>query len=74
MATGSYMTPIYSRSQIDDEKVCTASIMADKNMLECVQSSKYINGADSDDENEINNENPDPPSSLRKYAQLFRQR
>ncbi|GFX99124.1 hypothetical protein TNCV_2493051 [Trichonephila clavipes] len=41
---------------VDD--LCTASIMADKDILECVQSSKNISDADSDDEKEMNNAAP----------------
>ncbi|GFW92942.1 SCAN domain-containing protein 3 [Trichonephila clavipes] len=40
---------------VDDDNVCTAPIMADKDILEFVQSSKSIIDTDSDDENEINN-------------------
>ncbi|GFT33781.1 transposable element Tcb1 transposase [Trichonephila clavipes] len=61
----------------DDDNVCTAPIMADKDILEFVKSSKNIIDADSDDENEMNmqllcsriirNE-----QHHEKYAQLFR--
>ncbi|GFU91371.1 hypothetical protein TNCV_2541391 [Trichonephila clavipes] len=43
--------------------VCTASIMADKDILEFVQISKYIIDADSEDEKEIYNAAPVPTSS-----------
>ncbi|GFW71146.1 hypothetical protein TNCV_91891 [Trichonephila clavipes] len=39
---------------VDDDNLCTASFMADKDTMEFVQSSKNIVGADSDDENELN--------------------
>ncbi|GFW37912.1 hypothetical protein TNCV_4631141 [Trichonephila clavipes] len=39
----------------DDDNVCTAPIMADKYLLESVQSLKNIIDADSDDLNEMNN-------------------
>uniref|UniRef100_A0A8C4RRF5 Tigger transposable element-derived protein 4 n=1 Tax=Erpetoichthys calabaricus TaxID=27687 RepID=A0A8C4RRF5_ERPCA len=48
---------------VDDDNVCTAPIMADKDILEFVQSSKNIIDADSDDENEMNNAAPVPTSS-----------
>ncbi|GFV48941.1 hypothetical protein TNCV_1093411 [Trichonephila clavipes] len=47
---------------LDDDNVCTAPIMADKEILEFVQSSKNIINADFDDENEMNNA-PVPISS-----------
>ncbi|GFV57484.1 hypothetical protein TNCV_3266601 [Trichonephila clavipes] len=41
---------------VDNDNVCT--IMADKDILRFVQSSKNIIDADSDDENEMNNTAP----------------
>ncbi|GFW85807.1 hypothetical protein TNCV_854561 [Trichonephila clavipes] len=38
---------------VDNDKVCTAPLMADKSISEFVQSSKNIIDADSDDENEM---------------------
>ncbi|GFX03413.1 hypothetical protein TNCV_4634251 [Trichonephila clavipes] len=35
----------------DDDDVCTASIMADEDILKIVQSSKYVINAHSDDQN-----------------------
>ncbi|GFW74607.1 DDE-1 domain-containing protein [Trichonephila clavipes] len=46
-----------------EDNVCIAQIMADKNILEFVQSSKNITDADSDDENEMNNAAPVPTES-----------
>ncbi|GFW39342.1 SCAN domain-containing protein 3 [Trichonephila clavipes] len=40
---------------VDEDNVCTTPIMADKDILEFVESSKNIFEADSDHENEINN-------------------
>ncbi|GFV03889.1 SCAN domain-containing protein 3 [Trichonephila clavipes] len=40
---------------VDDDNVCTAPIMADKDILEFVQSSKNIIEANSEDGNEMNN-------------------
>ncbi|GFW84731.1 hypothetical protein TNCV_1814611 [Trichonephila clavipes] len=40
---------------VDDGKVCTAPIMADKGILEFVQSSSNITDADFEDKNEVNN-------------------
>ncbi|GFW49263.1 hypothetical protein TNCV_3057731 [Trichonephila clavipes] len=48
---------------VDYDNVCTAPIMADKDILEFVQSSKNIIDEDSDDENEMNNAIPVPTSS-----------
>ncbi|GFV23508.1 uncharacterized protein TNCV_4782191 [Trichonephila clavipes] len=48
---------------VEDDNTRTASIMADKDILEFVQSSKNIIDADSDDENEIKNAAPVPTSS-----------
>uniref|UniRef100_A0A8C4SEN5 HTH CENPB-type domain-containing protein n=1 Tax=Erpetoichthys calabaricus TaxID=27687 RepID=A0A8C4SEN5_ERPCA len=48
---------------VDDDNVCTAPIMTDKDILEFVQSSKNIIDADSDNENEMNNAAPVPTSS-----------
>ncbi|GFX76748.1 hypothetical protein TNCV_664551 [Trichonephila clavipes] len=45
---------------VNDPNVCTASIMADKDILEFVQSSKNIIKADSGDENKMNNATPVP--------------
>ncbi|GFX05545.1 hypothetical protein TNCV_3434491 [Trichonephila clavipes] len=42
----------------DDDNMCIAPIMADKDILEFVQSSKNIIDTDSDDENETNNAAP----------------
>ncbi|GFW13786.1 hypothetical protein TNCV_1670021 [Trichonephila clavipes] len=44
---------------VDDDYVCTSTIMADKDILESVQSSKNVIDADYDDENETNNAAPD---------------
>ncbi|GFV46073.1 hypothetical protein TNCV_1256311 [Trichonephila clavipes] len=41
-----------------DGNVCAAPIMADKDILEFVQSSKNIIGTDSNEENEMNNAAP----------------
>ncbi|GFY28539.1 hypothetical protein TNCV_4149701 [Trichonephila clavipes] len=49
-----------------DDNVCTAPIIADKDILKSVQSSKNVIDADSDDENETNNAAPDPTSSEMK--------
>ncbi|GFS51743.1 hypothetical protein TNCV_614071 [Trichonephila clavipes] len=46
---------VSSKEIVDDDNVCTASIMADKSILEFVQSSKSIIDADYDDEKEMNN-------------------
>ncbi|GFY36121.1 hypothetical protein TNCV_4844931 [Trichonephila clavipes] len=43
---------------VDDDNVCTATIMADKDILEFVQSSKNIIDGDSEDKNEMNNTAP----------------
>ncbi|GFX93692.1 SCAN domain-containing protein 3 [Trichonephila clavipes] len=48
---------------VDDDNVRTAPIMANKDLLEFVQSSKIIIHADSDDENEMNNATLVPSSS-----------
>ncbi|GFW40193.1 hypothetical protein TNCV_5118761 [Trichonephila clavipes] len=45
---------------VDDDNVCTAPIMTDKDILDIIQSSKNIIDADSDDENEMNNAAPVP--------------
>ncbi|GFU77232.1 hypothetical protein TNCV_4126091 [Trichonephila clavipes] len=47
---------------VDDENMCTTSIMGDKDILKFVQSSKNITDADADKENEINNVAPVPTS------------
>ncbi|GFU59731.1 hypothetical protein TNCV_3186871 [Trichonephila clavipes] len=49
--------------EANDDNECTASIMADKDIFEFVQSSKNIIEADFDDKNEINNAAPVPTSS-----------
>ncbi|GFU78272.1 hypothetical protein TNCV_5008491 [Trichonephila clavipes] len=48
---------------VDDDNVCTPLVMADKDILEFVQSSKNIIDADSEDKNEMNNATPVPTSS-----------
>ncbi|GFV68813.1 hypothetical protein TNCV_1626061 [Trichonephila clavipes] len=48
---------------VDDDNVCTEPIVADKDTLEFFQSSKNISDADSDDENEMNDEDPVTTSS-----------
>ncbi|GFT81834.1 hypothetical protein TNCV_4336741 [Trichonephila clavipes] len=48
---------------VDDDNVCTAPIMANKDILEFVQNSKNNIVADSDDENEMNNAALDSKSS-----------
>ncbi|GFX04348.1 hypothetical protein TNCV_3974961 [Trichonephila clavipes] len=48
---------------VDDDNACSALIMAEKDILEFVQSSKYIIDADSDSKNEMNNATPVPTSS-----------
>ncbi|GFU73265.1 hypothetical protein TNCV_167481 [Trichonephila clavipes] len=48
---------------IDDDNACTSPIMAEKDILEFVQSSKNIIDADSDEENEMNNATPVHTSS-----------
>ncbi|GFV48351.1 hypothetical protein TNCV_2479161 [Trichonephila clavipes] len=40
---------------VDDDNVCIAPVMADKDILEFVQTHKNIIDADSDNENEMNN-------------------
>ncbi|GFS74898.1 uncharacterized protein TNCV_1395771 [Trichonephila clavipes] len=52
----------------NDSNVSTASIMADKDILELVQSSKNIIDVDSDDENKMNNAAHVPTSSEMKNA------
>ncbi|GFU89160.1 hypothetical protein TNCV_2896081 [Trichonephila clavipes] len=42
-------------STVDDDNVCTTPILADKDILEFVQSLKNVCDADSDDEKEMNN-------------------
>ncbi|GFV37035.1 hypothetical protein TNCV_2381821 [Trichonephila clavipes] len=51
---------------VDDDNECTDPIMADKDILEFIQSSKGIIDADYDDEKEINNAVPVPTSSGMK--------
>ncbi|GFU73263.1 hypothetical protein TNCV_167461 [Trichonephila clavipes] len=48
---------------VDDDNVCTAPIMTNKDILELVQISKNIIDADSDDENEMSNAAPASASS-----------
>ncbi|GFX52480.1 hypothetical protein TNCV_4324961 [Trichonephila clavipes] len=48
---------------VDDDNVCAAPLMADKDILEFLQSSKSILDADSDDEVEMNNAAPFSSSS-----------
>ncbi|GFS72473.1 hypothetical protein TNCV_2116201 [Trichonephila clavipes] len=43
---------------VDDDNLYTALIMADKDTLKFVQSSKNINDVDTDDENEMNKATP----------------
>ncbi|GFX77764.1 hypothetical protein TNCV_1106811 [Trichonephila clavipes] len=45
---------------VDDDYVCTAPIMANKDILEFVHSSENIIDADYNDEDEINNAAPVP--------------
>ncbi|GFV39268.1 hypothetical protein TNCV_1229701 [Trichonephila clavipes] len=45
---------------VDDDNVCTAPIMADKDILEIDKSSKDIIDADSDNENGMNSTAPFP--------------
>ncbi|GFW60865.1 hypothetical protein TNCV_2672861 [Trichonephila clavipes] len=45
---------------VNDDNVCIALIMADKDILEFAQSSKNIIDADSEVENEMNNAAPVP--------------
>ncbi|GFV45098.1 hypothetical protein TNCV_3339431 [Trichonephila clavipes] len=47
---------------VDDDNVCTVSIMAEKDILELVQSSQNNIDADSDYETEMNNVAPVPAS------------
>ncbi|GFX04083.1 hypothetical protein TNCV_3972321 [Trichonephila clavipes] len=57
---------------VDDDNMCTASIMTDKNILGLDESSKNIIDADSDDENETNNAIPVPTSTeMRNILQIF---
>ncbi|GFV61136.1 hypothetical protein TNCV_2100111 [Trichonephila clavipes] len=51
---------------VDDDNVCTAPNMADKDILEIVQNSKNIIHADSDGEKEMNNAASVPTSSEMK--------
>ncbi|GFV73932.1 uncharacterized protein TNCV_2641961 [Trichonephila clavipes] len=46
-----------------NDNVCTATIMAGKDILQFVQSSKNFIDVDSDDESEMNNAAPVPTSS-----------
>ncbi|GFU46995.1 hypothetical protein TNCV_813671 [Trichonephila clavipes] len=48
---------------VGDNNVCTAPFMADKYILEFLESSKNIIDSDSGDENEMNNAAPVPTSS-----------
>ncbi|GFX67498.1 hypothetical protein TNCV_3463871 [Trichonephila clavipes] len=54
----------------DDDNVYTAPMMADKDILEFVQSSKNIIDANSDDENEMNNAVPVPTSSGKRNTMI----
>ncbi|GFY16540.1 hypothetical protein TNCV_735691 [Trichonephila clavipes] len=45
---------------VDSDNMCTAPIMAEKDNLEFVESSKNITEADSNDENEMNYAAPVP--------------
>ncbi|GFT62368.1 hypothetical protein TNCV_4717471 [Trichonephila clavipes] len=60
---------------VEDDNVYTAPIMADKDILEFVQSSKkYFMDADSDDENEMNNVAPVPVSTeMRNVLKMGQQ-
>ncbi|GFU92593.1 hypothetical protein TNCV_4795211 [Trichonephila clavipes] len=58
---------------LNDDNVCTASIMVDKGILEFLRSLTCIIDADSDDENEMNNAAPVPPSSEIKNVIKTRQ-
>ncbi|GFV35497.1 hypothetical protein TNCV_3205281 [Trichonephila clavipes] len=55
----------------DEDIVYIVPMMADKDNLELVQSSKNITGADSDDENEMNNVSP-VPSEMRNIMKNMR--
>ncbi|GFV13139.1 hypothetical protein TNCV_4070791 [Trichonephila clavipes] len=56
---------------IDADNVYTASIMADKDILEFAQSSKNIIDAYVDEENEMNNASPVPTSSeMRNFMKI----
>ncbi|GFU73262.1 hypothetical protein TNCV_167451 [Trichonephila clavipes] len=63
---------------VDNDNVCVTPIMAEKDILEFVQSSKNIIDAESNDENEMINAAPHSSHIIRneerheKYAQLFR--
>ncbi|GFV37320.1 DDE-1 domain-containing protein [Trichonephila clavipes] len=48
---------------VEDDNVCTAPIIADKDNSEFVQSSRIIINTDSDDENKMNNAAPITVSS-----------
>ncbi|GFT86167.1 hypothetical protein TNCV_3257581 [Trichonephila clavipes] len=50
-------------TEVDHVNVCTAPIMAEKELVELAQSSKYTIVTDSDNENEMNNVAPVPTSS-----------
>ncbi|GFU59987.1 hypothetical protein TNCV_3237731 [Trichonephila clavipes] len=61
--------------EVEDDNVCIALIMADKDILEFDLRSKNIINADSDNENEMDDEDPVPTSfkmgreGHKKYAQ-----
>ncbi|GFS74822.1 hypothetical protein TNCV_1395231 [Trichonephila clavipes] len=60
---------------VDDDNVCTALMMADKDILEFVQNSEDITDTDSDDENEFNNAVPVPTSSkMRNIKKICKKR
>ncbi|GFT59067.1 hypothetical protein TNCV_186471 [Trichonephila clavipes] len=74
---GSPSVPSEEFIAADEDNVCTAVIMADKDSLEFVQSSENIIDADFDDENEMNNAAPVPTSSeiwnVMKLCAVLRQ-
>ncbi|GFW10185.1 hypothetical protein TNCV_1849021 [Trichonephila clavipes] len=61
---------------VHDDNICTAPKMAEKDILEFVQSSKNMIDANSEDENEMNNNSfshiLQNEESHQEYAQLFR--
>ncbi|GFT96712.1 hypothetical protein TNCV_1159121 [Trichonephila clavipes] len=54
---------IESPLELQDDNACTPPIMTDKDILEVLQRSKSIIGADSGEENKVNNVAPFPTSS-----------
>ncbi|GFV03490.1 hypothetical protein TNCV_5060311 [Trichonephila clavipes] len=59
--------------QVIDDNACIDLIMADKDILEFIQSSKNIVDVDSDDENEMNNSADVPMSSeMRNIVKSIR--